>query len=192
MKKSLGAKTIVYPTPVFIVCTYDAQGKPNGMTAAWGGISCSNPPCVSVSLRKATYTYGNIVARKAFTVNIPSEKFLKEADYFGIASGKNEDKFLMTKLTPVKSDRVDAPYIQEFPFVVECELFKTLELGLHTVFVGEIKDLKAEESVLGPDQQPDIEKIKPFIFDPAARLYYGIGRRLGDAFSIGRSLAQGK
>lgn len=119
MKKSIGAKTIVYPTPVFIIGTYDKNGKPNAMNAAWGGISCSIPPCVSISLREATYTHGNIKDKGAFTVNIPSEKYIKEADYFGMASGKNENKFDVTSLTAVKSEKVDAPYIEEFPLVLE-------------------------------------------------------------------------
>ncbi len=71
MKKSIGANTILYPTPVLIVGTYDKDGKPNGMTAAWGGICCSKPPCVTVSLRKATYSYGSIVESKAYTLSIP-------------------------------------------------------------------------------------------------------------------------
>lgn len=88
MKKSIGAKTIVYPTPVFLVGTYDRSGKPNVMTAAWGGICCSEPPCVAVSLRKATHSYGNIMGNRAFTINIASEEHVREADYFGIVSGK--------------------------------------------------------------------------------------------------------
>jgi flavin reductase (DIM6/NTAB) family NADH-FMN oxidoreductase RutF len=83
MKKSLGAKTLVYPTPVFVVGTYDPQGKPNVATASWGGICCSRPPCVAVSLRKATYTYGNIIERKAFTISIPSEAHVQAVDHFG-------------------------------------------------------------------------------------------------------------
>jgi flavin reductase (DIM6/NTAB) family NADH-FMN oxidoreductase RutF len=86
MKKSIGAKTIVHPTPAFVVATYDRAGRANAMTAAWGGICCSVPPCVAVSLRKATYTYGNIMERKAFTVNIASEKYTAAVDYFGIVS----------------------------------------------------------------------------------------------------------
>ncbi len=78
MKKSIGAKTVVYPTPVFIVGTYDPEGKPNAMAAAWGGICCSRPPCVAVSLRKATYSYGNIVAREAFTVSGLTDMFGKK------------------------------------------------------------------------------------------------------------------
>jgi hypothetical protein len=103
MKKSIGANTIIYPTPVLIVGTYDGEGKPNVMTVAWGGICCSDPPCIAISLRKATYTYGNICRQKAFTVSIPSEKHARCADYFGIASGKKVDKLNVSGLTPVKS-----------------------------------------------------------------------------------------
>lgn len=84
MKKSFGAKTLVFPTPVWVVGTYDRVGKPNVMTAAWGGVCCSSPPCVAVSLRKATCTYGNIVERKAFTISVPSEAYAREADYIGV------------------------------------------------------------------------------------------------------------
>ncbi len=104
MKKSLGARSLVFPTPVWVVGTYDKKGKPNIMTVAWGGMCCSKPPCVAVSLRKATYSYANMVEREAFTVNVPSERFLKEADYAGIASGRETDKFEDTGLTPVKSE----------------------------------------------------------------------------------------
>ena len=183
MKKSLGAKTIVFPAPVFIVGTYDKDNRPNAMACAWAGICCSQPPCVAVSLRKATYTYNSIVQRKAFTISIPSEIHLKEADYLGLASGREEDKFCATALTPVKSGVVDAPYVGEFPFILECALLRTIEIGLHTQFIGEIKDIKADESVLGEDGLADIEKIRPFIFDPSRRSYYAIGRYLAPAFS---------
>jgi flavin reductase (DIM6/NTAB) family NADH-FMN oxidoreductase RutF len=185
MKKSLGAKTILYPTPVLIVGTYDAAGKPNAMTAAWGGICCSSPPCVAVSLRKATYTYGNIVRQGAFTINIPSEKYAREADYFGMVSGKKRDKFAETGLTPVRSTLVNAPYIAEFPFALECKLIQQIELGLHTQFVGEILDIKADESVLDAKGMLDIEKVKPFFYAPEANAYYSTGKLLGEAFSIG-------
>ena len=185
MKVSIGAKTIVFPHPVFVVGTYDKSGKPNVMTASWAGICCSSPPCVYVSLREATYTYSNIQQRKAFTISIPSEKYIKEADYFGMASGRTEDKFSAMKLTPVKSDCVDAPYVEEFPFILECVLFKSVKLGLHTQFVGEIKDVKVEDTVITEDS-PDIEKIKPIIFNSANHTYYAVGKYQGDAFSIGK------
>jgi flavin reductase (DIM6/NTAB) family NADH-FMN oxidoreductase RutF len=186
MKKSLGARTLAFPTPVWLVGTYDAAGTPNVMTAAWAGIVCSQPPCVGVSLRKATYTYGNLMRNQAFTVSIPSEAYAKEADYCGIASGKAGNKFTASGLTPVKAVLVDAPYVQEFPLVLECKIIHALEIGLHTLFVGEILDVKAEESVLGEKGLPDIEKVKPIIFGPEIRTYHGLGPYLGQAFSIGR------
>ena len=186
MKRSLGARTLVCPTPVWVIGSYDKDGKPNVMTAAWVGICCSKPPSVAISLRKATYTYSNITERKAFTVNIPSEKYVRETDYFGIVSGKDVDKFSATGLTPVKSELVDAPYVGEFPLVLECRVNHVIEIGLHTQFIGEILDVKADESVLGEKGLPDIEKVKPFLFSPEVRTYHKVGDYLGQAFSIGR------
>lgn len=186
MKQSIGAKPLAFPTPTWVVGTYDMNGKPNAMTVAWGGICCSNPPCISVSLRKATYSYAGIIENKAFTISIPSEDFVRETDYFGIASGKDENKFEATCLTPVRSELVSAPYVGEFPVVLECKLLHTLEIGLHTLFVGEIIDIKVDESVFGENKNPDIEKIKPVIYDTGNRSYYSIGCNLGKAFSIGK------
>lgn len=188
MKQSLGAKTLVYPTPVFVVGTYDYNGKPNVMTASWAGICCSRPPCVAVSLRKATYTYSNLSQRKAFTISIPSENQMKLADYIGMVTGKDTDKFAKTGLTPVRSQLVDAPYVGEFPLVLECRLAHAFELGLHTQFVGEILDVKAEESVLNASGLADIKKVRPLVFTPDTQQYFGIGNFLGQAFSVGSTI----
>lgn len=188
MKKSLGARTIIYPAPVLVIGTYNNQNKPNLMTAAWGGICCSEPPCVAVSIRRAKYTYNNILEKKAFTVNILSEDMVKNADYYGIVSGKNEDKFSKTNITPVKSKIVDAPYGKEFPLVLECRLIKSFELGIHTQFIGEIMDVKAEERILDSLGLPDLNKLKPFFYDPAAGYYFGTGKKLAKGFSIGKKL----
>ena len=188
MKKSFGAKTLVFPTPVWVVGTYDKEGRPNAMSAAWGGICCSQPPCLAVSLRKATYTYGNIVARKAFTINVPSETHARQADYFGMVSGKNVDKFAATELTPIRSSIVDAPFIEEFPLVVECRLLHSIEIGLHTQFVGEILDVKAEDSVFDEKGYVDIEKVRPILFEPEINTYHGVGKLLGRAFFMGKEI----
>jgi len=186
MMQSLGAKTLLFPTPVLLVGTYDRQGKPNLMSAAWGGICNSQPPSVAVSLRKATYSHAAIVERQAFTIGLPSQAQVEAADYVGIVSGRAGDKFAATGLTPVRSELVDAPYAAEFPLVLECRLLHTMELGLHTQFIGEIVDVKAAPSVLGADGVPDILKIQPLVFDTGHRGYYGIGAFLGQAFSIGK------
>jgi len=188
VKKSLGARTILLPTPVWAIGSYDKEGKPNVMTAAWVGICCSKPPCVTVSLRKATYTFGNIMERKSFSVNIPSELFAKEMAYFGSVSGRDVDKFSTTGLTPIKSDLVDAPYIEEFPLVIECKLLQTFELGLHTMFIGEIMDVKANKSTLGENGLPDIEKLKPFVFAPGSWNFYRTGEYLGNIDSLAEKI----
>lgn len=188
MKQSLGAKTLFFPTPVLLVGTYDQAGKPNLMTAAWGGICCSDPPCVTVSLRKARHSYDSIVERKAFTVGIANEANMAEADYAGIASGRDVDKFAVTGMTPVRSDLVDAPYAAEFPLVLECRLLHTLEIGIHTQFIGEIIDVKADLNSLGEDGLPEILKAKPLVYDTVHKGYHSVGPLLGKAFSIGKNL----
>jgi len=188
MKKSIGPKTIVFPAPAFVVATYGKDGKANAMTAAWAGICCSSPPCIAVSLRKATATYSNMVTQKAFTINIPSENLVKVVDYFGIATGKEVDKFEVTGVTPVKSELVNAPYIMEFPFVLECRVIRIIEIGLHTQFIGEIMDIKADDSIIGDECTLEIEKVKPVMYAPEVRKYFGMGRFLGKVFHIGRDL----
>jgi len=186
MKKSLGANTYLPTTPVLLVGTYDQQGKPNLMTAAWGGICCSKPPCISVSLRKATHSYGAIVERRAFTIGLPMGSQVQQADYMGLVSGARVDKFAETDWHAVDSDLIDAPYAEEIPIVFECRLVESIELGLHTLFVGEIIDVKAEAAVLAEDGLPDITKIKPFIFDAVHKGYFSTDEFLGQAFSVGK------
>jgi len=185
MKRSLGARTLAFTTPVWVIGTYDEEGRPNAMTASWAGICCSRPPCVNVSLRKATYTYGCLMQRRAFTVSVPPRRYVKEVDFLGLASGRNTDKFAATGLTPARSDLVDAPYVAEFPLVLECKVVATNELGLHTMFVGEILDVKADEAVLSAEGLPEVEKVAPFMFGPELRVYHGVGEKLGKAFSMG-------
>jgi flavin reductase (DIM6/NTAB) family NADH-FMN oxidoreductase RutF len=188
MKKSFGAKTLIYPTPVWLVGSYDPSGKPNAAAVAWGGICSSKPPSIAISLRKSRYTYSNIIGRKAFTVNVPSAAQIKIADYCGIVSGKNVDKFSVAGLTAVKSEIVDAPYIKEFPMVLECKLINVMEIGIHTHFIGEILDVKVEENMLGKDGLPDILKVNPALYAPEIQGYYGVGEFLGQAFSIGKEI----
>ena len=190
MKTSLGARTALYPTPVLIVGTYDAADRPNVMAVAWGGICCSDPPCVAVSVRKATYTYGNLMERKEFTVSVPSVEHVVAADYFGIASGRETDKFAGADLTPVRAESVDAPYVDEFPLVLECKVVNITELGLHTQFVGQIMDVKVDEECLSEDGKISAELIRPFSWAPIDNHYYALGERLGRGFSLGKVFAE--
>ena len=188
MKRSMGPETLVYPLPAFLVGSYDKNGKANIMNAAWGGICCSEPPCLAVSVRPARWTYDAILERKAFTVSIPGARIAAEADYVGIASGRNADKFAVAGLTPVRSDLVDAPYVADCPVVLELTLFKTLELGSHVQFVGQIMDVKVDENCLGADGKPDIRAIDPLLYDTGVKEYCRVGDMVGKAFSIGKAL----
>jgi flavin reductase (DIM6/NTAB) family NADH-FMN oxidoreductase RutF len=185
MKESLGPRPLVYPTPVLVIGTYDADGAPNVMTAAWGGVCCSDPPSVAVAVRRQRHTFAALTERKAFTVSIPPERYIAEADFVGMVSGRRENKWEKTGLTPVRSDLVDAPYVGEFPLVLECTVSHAVDLGTHTLFIGRILDTKIDADCLKPDGSPDVAKIRPCLFAPATDTYYSFGEILGKAFSIG-------
>jgi flavin reductase (DIM6/NTAB) family NADH-FMN oxidoreductase RutF len=164
------------------------------MTSSWGGICCSHPPCVAVSLREATLTYHNILHNQAFTVGSVSRKHLEAADYIGLVSGRDHDKFRDTGLTPLKSECVHAPLASELPFSLECRLFQHYKLGSHTIFVGEIlgiltdEDVLGSKSVLGPKGLPDIEKTQAIFWGGFGNNhYFAVGEKLAETFSIGKT-----
>ncbi|MFA6583896.1 MAG: flavin reductase family protein [Elusimicrobiaceae bacterium] len=189
MKKSIGPKTVLFTHPVLLIGTYDEDGVPNIMTAAWGGICCSEPPMVAVSLREATHSHASIINSGAFTVNIPSARYVRHADLAGLVSGRDFDKFDRLGLTAVRSTLVNAPYVEEFPAVLECRLFKYEKLGLHTQFIGQIMDFKADTETLDAEGFPDIRKVDPFVFGSFGNAeYFRLGDAIGKAFSCGKDL----
>lgn len=186
-KVSLGAKTMTLPTPAWLIGTYDAAGKPNLMTAAWGGICCSKPVCMTVSLQKPRHSYAAIMERKAFTINVAGEADVAKVDYCGIVSGRDHDKFAACGYTAVKSALVDAPYVGECPLVIECKVIHIQDLGQHTMFVGEVLDVKVEETAM-KGGKPDPLAIRPIVFAPEDRHYYGLGVDLGPGWSLGKAI----
>jgi flavin reductase (DIM6/NTAB) family NADH-FMN oxidoreductase RutF len=188
--ESLGASTLILPVPVWIIGSYDSDGKPNAMTASWVGICNSDPPCVTISLKEIRYSYGNIMERKAFTVNIPSERYAAESAFFGTVSGRDVDKFAATGLTAVKSALVDAPYIGEFPLVAECKLIHTYKVGSHVMMIGEILDVKAHPSVLKSNGRPGIKMMKPFVYTPGSGTFVGLGEEIGSVRELQRRIAR--
>jgi len=192
VKKSLGAKTIAPPSPVWIIGSYDEEGEPNIMTASWVGVCCSKPPCVMISIRAATYTYGNIKKNGAYTVNIPSANNAASAAFAGTVSGRDRNKFKETGLTPVKSELVNAPYVKEYPLNLECKLIKTIELGLHTMFIGEIIDVKSNTSILGDNGLPDPGKMNPFVFSVGGWGFYRLGDHIGSVGELAKEIEEEK
>jgi len=189
IRTALAPATVLHPHPVLLVGTFGADGRPNLMNAAWGGICCSHPPCVSVALREATLTYHNILHSEAFTVGIPSRRHVEAADYVGIVSGRDHDKVRETGLTPVRSEKVNAPFAAELPYSLECKLYQHHKLGSHTIFIGEILGVQADQELLGAKGLPDIEKTQPILYGGfGSNHYFAVGERLAKAFSAGKAL----
>jgi flavin reductase (DIM6/NTAB) family NADH-FMN oxidoreductase RutF len=131
-----------------------------------------------------------VVQRKAFTVNIPSRAQVAEADFVGIVSGRERDKFADCGFTAIRSEVVDAPFVGEIALVLECRLVQTHEVGIHTMFIGEILDVKADESVLRDARALDMNKVGPVIYDPSTRSYFAVGDALGPGWELGKAIAQ--
>lgn len=183
-RRDLGSRTLLYPMPALLVGVYDAEGRPNLMTAAWGGICNSTPPCVTVSVRPSRWTHDNLLQRGAFTVGIPSTSLAAQADFAGITCGRTQDKFAATGLTPCRSAHVDAPYADECPIVLECRLLQHVSLPSHTMMIGEICNVSALEACMDGDQ-PDMGKVDPLVYDAGSRRYYRVGAEVAPAYTLG-------
>ena len=185
---SLGPQAFLSSVPVMLVGTYDAEGRPNIMAAAWGGLSCSQPPCLSVSVRRSSWTYRALLERRAFTVSLPSSTQAGVADFAWLVSGRSEDKFTALGLTAVAGEHVDAPYVAECPVVLELLLRHTLELGSHTQFVGEIMDVKVDKASLGSEGLPDPAKLSALHYVPLVNEYYACGDFVARAYAVGKTV----
>ena len=184
MKKNLGVIPAVYPMPVLMVAAYDENGKVNVMNAAWGQICDEDKIILFIGEGKKTWL--NIQASKAFTVALADEAHMDVADFFGIATGnKMTDKFERTGYHAVKSDRVNAPIIEEFPVVMECELLEFLHSEYVDGIVGRIVNVKAEEAVLSENGKVDPAKLHALMFDQFQNGYYATGAKVGKAWNAG-------
>ena len=184
MRKNFGKQTWMYPLPVLIIGTYDEDGKPNAMNAAWGGIYDTNEVIICLSADHKTTQ--NIKAKGAFTLSIADAAHTAAADYVGIASGNDtSDKMERAGFTTTKAEHVDAPIINELPMTLECRLKKIGEDGN---IIGEIVNVSADESILGDDGNISPEKLAPIAFDPVGNAYHKLGERVGEAFSDGTKL----
>lgn len=179
-KKSIGKRPQLYAMPAMVVGSYDADGTPNIMSASWVGVVNSDPLSMSVSLRKSTKTYSNLMANQAFTLNVPSEVLTAHIDWIGHYSGYDVDKFDLLSLTPIKSEFVNAPYVKEFPLIIECKVILHQDLGRHTQFIGEVMDVKMDTVIAKRDNPniPDPRKLKPIVVATGTG-YFGYGNFLG-------------
>ncbi len=185
MKKNLGIVDAVYPMPVLMVAAYDANGKVNVMNVAWGQIADEDKIILFIGEGKKTWL--NIMESKAFTVALADEAHMDVADFFGIASGNRmTDKFEKTGYHAVRSDRVNAPIIEEFPVVMECELLEHLKDEYVSAIVGRIVNVKANEEVLDERGKVDVTKLHALMFDQFRNGYYATGEKVGQAWNAGK------
>lgn len=187
MKKNLGPVQAVYPMPVLMIAAYDEKGKVNVMNAAWGMIC--NSDRIALFIDEEHKTTQNILVSKAFTVSLADEAHMDVADFFGIASGNNTpDKFERTGYTAVRSCFVNAPIIEEFPVVMECELAEVVETESFYCVVGKILNTAAEEKVLSENGKIDPARLHALIFDQFQHGYYLTGKQAGQAWNAGAAL----
>ena len=189
MRKDLGVKPAVYPMPVLMVATYDENGVVDVMNAAWGMICDSDK--ITLALTETHKTVKNIKLNKAFTVSLADVKNIEAADFFGIASGNTmADKFERSGLSATKSDRVNAPIVEEFPVTTECELAEIIETDNVYSIIGKIVNVSAHEEVLDEKGGVDIAKSGILMFDQFRAGYYVTGEKVGQAWSSGKELAK--
>lgn len=184
MRKNFGAKTWLYPMPVLIVGTYDENGAPNAMNAAWGGIYDTNQ--VMLCLADDHKTTDNIKKTGAFTVSFATANTVAPCDYVGIVSANDvPDKFDRAGFHAKRSEYVNAPVIDELPMAVECRLLKFNEDG---ICIGEIVNVSADESILDENGRIDSGKLNPIVYDGVTHAYLKLGEKVGQAFSDGKKI----
>lgn len=185
--KSFSPKAWVLPQPVLILGTYNADGTPNAMNAAWGGQWDAKELFISLGAHATT---DNLNRCGELTVAFATVDTLEAADYVGLVSGKTHpEKMGRTGWESVRAETVNAPVFTCFPMTLECRVKEKLyesETGCY--LIAEIVNILCDESMLAPDGKPDVEKMNLITFDPVHNGYIALGHRAGDAFAAGKAL----
>lgn len=180
MKELRRPSTLFLPKPVALigaVGAVDGAVRDNLMTAAWVNAACMEPPMLSVAVHRSRFTHGLIESSGEFTVNLPGEGLLPAVEACGSVSGREGDKFETAGLTREAASRVGAPLVAECPVNMECVVRERLELGSHTLFVGEVLAVHVDDSVTGDAGHLEVERMRPFVLN--YREYWGMGERIG-------------
>lgn len=187
MKTSIKTKAYLYPLPVLIVGTYDENGTPDAMNAAWGTV-CDTAQ-VAIVLSAGHKTVKNLLKTKAFTVAMDDCANVVPADYVGLVSANDvPNKLEKTGWHVTKSEFVNAPMIDELPLVLECKL---VSYDTETeICIGEVVNVSADEGILGEDGKIDLAKFHPLCYDTSGHGYYELGNRVGNAFADGKRLKE--
>lgn len=186
MRKELNITEGIFPMPVLMVATWNDDGTPNVMNAAWGTMASRDH--VALNLTETHRTVQNIKKRRAFTVSIADADHVKEADYFGVVSGnRTADKFAASGLHAVPAAHVNAPVIEEFPLCLECEFVEYQDGTYGLGVIGRVVACTADEKVM-TENGLNMDKVNAIAFDPYTHGYYQVQGRVGEAFHDGLAL----
>lgn len=187
MLKDLGVKPYTFPMPVLMIATYNEDGSVDVMNIAWGGVCAEN--MVALNIDEDHKTSENIKRTGAFTLSIADVEHIEAADFFGIATGnKMCDKFERSGLHAIKSTRVNAPIVEEFPLTLECKVVECQNTVYGFRVLGEILNVLADEKVLDEKGKVNPEKLNAFVFDQFQNGYYAVGEKVGQAWKSGAKL----
>lgn len=179
---------MLYPLPVVMVSVRDGEGKDNIITVAWAGTVCTNPPMVSISVRPERYSYHMLKESGEFVINLTTEELCRAADYCGVKSGRDVDKFRELGLKKEEASVVGAPMIGQSPVNIECRVTNVEELGSHHMFLARVEAVHADEAWMDENGRFDLNKALPVAYSHGE--YYGLGRKLGTfGFSVRRKTA---
>lgn len=176
-KQSWKPTTLLNPVPVVMVSCADTQGKPNIITVAWTGTINSDPPMLSISVRKERHSHRIIKETGEFVVNLTNERLAFATDFCGVKSGKSVDKFETMKLTPVKSTKIKAPGIMESPVNIECKVKDVISLGTHDMFIAEILAVNVDEDLLDEKGKLHLDKAGLIVYSHGE--YWSLKKSLG-------------
>lgn len=171
------AGNMLYPLPVVMISCGNIDEKPNIITIAWAGTICTNPPMVSISVRKERYSYDIIKNSGEFVINLVNDKLVRAADWCGVRSGRDFDKFVEMNLTPVRGNTVSAPLIEESPVNIECKVEQVIELGSHDMFIANVTDVWADEEYMDNNGKFLLNDTGLVTYSHGE--YFGMGERLG-------------
>lgn len=185
--KSFGQKSWMLPQPVLIIGTYNSDGTPNAMNAAWGGQWDAKEIVISMGAHATTE---NLASCNDFTVAFATKDTMVASDFVGIVSAKNDpEKMLKTAWTAIKADNVNAPVFTDFPMTLGCRILRKIDESEEGYYiVAEIINILVNEEYLAEDGKPDVEKMQLITYDPVHHGYIALGDRVGNAFSDGKQL----
>ena len=179
-KKIYDPITALIPLPAVMVTCQKPREKANIITVSWTGIVCSEPPMISISIRKNRYSHDIIKSTGEFVVNITNHKLAAATDICGVVSGRDHDKFKLAGLTAESASKVQVPLIAECLINMECQTRTVIELGSHDIFIAEIVATHIDENIIGGDGRIDVEQLDPLIYCTKARQYWsGLSRMEG-------------